>query len=242
MPIMPEKQLEIYHAAFQFLSPLAFDLRGTLTGVMVAAELLSKSDLSAEQRALVEQIARAGRTALPTLGATFDFLRLVGGEQLPHGPVLISLREQLAVIVARAGEAGKRAISLAVSPDVPGTLHCDSYVPRVITALVASALSLQAPDSGQPIGLALDLARPAEDEQVVLRCTVRCPEAGSAGRLAAMDGFLRQPPGEALPDMACGFEFTIARYLVDVIGGQIRLERDAAGGAVRWVYEFAGEK
>jgi len=125
------------------VSMISHDIRGPLSAIVAAVELLEESSLSKEQESYVRTIARATRSTVELL----DDVLSVGRIEAAHGRLERRPFDLPAMLEGLVEEQGLRAkesgltVSLRVAPDVPAQLRGDPVkLSRVLSNLLGNAI------------------------------------------------------------------------------------------------------
>ncbi|HKN11903.1 MAG TPA: response regulator [Candidatus Binatus sp.] len=135
--------LETARMRSEFLASMSHEIRTPLAGIIGTGELLSRSDLTAEQRRLTEIIRSSGELLLTIVNDILDFSKLAAGrvelEKLDFD--LVELTENLIDSFAVAARAKGIELALYVDANVPTGLRGDpSRLRQILNNLVANAI------------------------------------------------------------------------------------------------------
>jgi signal transduction histidine kinase/CheY-like chemotaxis protein len=201
-----------------FLSRVSHELRTPLNAVLGFAELLSLSDLTAEHRAWVTTILKAGRHLLALLNDVLDIARIDGGH--------LSLSVEAVPIDQLLADAVELAAPLASVRDVhlrpPPTRSTSTYVAgdhqrlrQVLLNLLSNAVKYN-----HPGGIVSLTAADTTDDRVRIAVT-------DTGRGISRDGLTKLfAPFERLDAAQTGIEGTglglaLSRQLVESMNGSL---------------------
>jgi PAS domain S-box-containing protein len=125
------------------LAMLGHDIRTPLSAIMNVVRLLEATQPAAQQRALIDILARSSRNLLELINAILEYSQLEAG-RLPLEEKPFSLRGMLDQLAAnfttRAAERGV-GFEVLVAPDVPDALVGDSTkIAQVLMNLAGNAL------------------------------------------------------------------------------------------------------
>jgi len=135
--------LETARLRSEFLASMSHEIRTPLVGIIGTGELLSRSDLTAEQGRLIEIIRSSGELLLTVVNDILDFSKLAAGrvvlEKLDFD--LVELTENLIDSFAVAARAKGIELALYVDANVPTGLRGDpSRLRQILNNLVANAI------------------------------------------------------------------------------------------------------
>ena len=140
---MRDLALETARLRSEFLASMSHEIRTPLVGIIGTGELLSRSDLTREQRRLTEIIRSSGELLLTVVNDILDFSKLTAGrvvlEKLDFD--LVELTENLIDSFAVAARAKGIELALHVDVNLPAGLKGDpSRLRQVLNNLVANAI------------------------------------------------------------------------------------------------------
>jgi two-component system sensor histidine kinase/response regulator len=224
--------LETARLRSDFLASMSHEIRTPLTGIIGTGELLSRSDLTPEQRRLTEIIRSSGELLLTVVNDILDFSKLAAGkfvlEKLDFD--LVELTETL--VDSFAATARAKGIELALHADIqmPTGLRGDqSRLRQILNNLVANAIKFT--ERGEVTVRATRAEETADD--VLVRFEV--VDTGIGIPLAAQDR-LFQPFVQAEGSTSrrfggTGLGLVIAAKLTEQMGGEIGFESEPGKGS-----------
>ncbi len=224
--------LETARLRSDFLASMSHEIRTPLTGIIGTGELLSRSDLTPEQRRLTEIIRSSGELLLTVVNDILDFSKLAAGkfvlEKLDFD--LVELTETL--VDSFAATARSKGIELALHADIhmPTGLRGDqSRLRQILNNLVANAIKFT--ERGEVTVRATRAEETADD--VLVRFEV--VDTGIGIPLAAQ-GRLFQPFVQAEGSTSrrfggTGLGLVIAAKLTEQMGGEIGFESEPGKGS-----------
>jgi two-component system, sensor histidine kinase and response regulator len=224
--------LETARLRSEFLASMSHEIRTPLVGIIGTGELLSRSDLTREQRRLTEIIRSSGELLLTVVNDILDFSKLAAGrvvlEKLDFD--LVELTENLIDSFAVAACAKGIELALHVDVNLPTGLKGDpSRLRQVLNNLVANAIKFT--ERGDVIVRAKRVEDAGDD--VLVRFEI--VDTG-IGIPCEMQGRLFQPFVQAEGSTSrrfggTGLGLVIAAKLVEQMGGEIGFESEPGQGS-----------
>ena len=135
--------LETARLRSEFLASMSHEIRTPLVGIIGTGELLTRSELTAEQRRLTEIIRSSGELLLTVVNDILDFSKLAAGrvvlENLDFD--LVDMTETLIDSFAAAARSKRIELALFVDLNLPCGLRGDQgRLRQVLNNLVANAI------------------------------------------------------------------------------------------------------
>jgi len=227
-------------AKSEFLANMSHELRTPMNAIVGLARLLEEGHLGQRERGYVARMRTAARSLLGMLSDLLDFSRIEAG-QLTLERIPLRIDEILASIAVLNGPgAWAKGVELAfvVDPGVPPLLHGDPVrLEQVLLNLVGNAVKFT--ERGE-IVLSIALLG-AADGQVRLGFEVRDTGIGIAPEVQAgiFEVFSQADSSTVRKYGGAGLGLSIARRLVELAGGVLRLESSlGAGAAFRFELAF----
>jgi signal transduction histidine kinase/HPt (histidine-containing phosphotransfer) domain-containing protein len=223
-------------AKSEFLATMSHEIRTPLNGVIGLTSLLLGTPLTPAQQRYVTGIQASGQALLSLIDDILDFSRIEAG-RLALEVQPLDLRqlvgEVVAVFTAQVHAKGLR-ISAHVDPAVPLALEGDAgRLRQVLTNLVGNAVKFTEHGVVEVRG---DLV--AEGPQgVLLRLSVWDTGIGIAPALQAtlFEPFTQADASTTRRYGGAGLGLTIAKRLVELMGGEIGVESAVGQGSTFWV-------
>lgn len=215
-----------------FLATMSHEIRTPMNGVLGMAELLLDLPLGEQERRFAEIIQASGESLLSLLNDILDYSKIEAGRmELDHQDFDLErvAEDALTLISGRAREK-KLELILDVEPEVSWRVRGDgARLRQVLLNLLGNAVKFT--DQGE-VELVLR-RRAAAPGRVGLELSVRDSGVGIAPsalqRLFAP--FVQADPSVAQRYGGTGLGLAISRRIVELMGGQIRVESTPGGGS-----------
>jgi two-component system sensor histidine kinase/response regulator len=224
--------LETARLRTDFLASMSHEIRTPLTGIIGTGELLSRSDLTPEQRRQTEIIRSSGELLLTVVNDILDFSKLAAGrvelEKLDFD--LVEMTESLVDSFAATARAKGIELALYVDANVPAGLKGDqSRLRQILNNLVANAIKFT--EHGDVTVRANRVEDTAGDVLVrfeVIDTGIGIPLA-ARGRL--FQPFVQAEGSTSRRFGGTGLGLVIAAKLTEQMGGEIGFESEPGKGS-----------
>ncbi|MCD9030346.1 response regulator [Luteimonas sp. Y-2-2-4F] len=229
-------------AKSRFLANMSHEFRTPLNGIVGMSELLSTTPLSAEQRDSAEVIQTSARALQSLVDDVLDLSAIEAGRfnRVDRDFSVRELAKSVQRMLLPGAQAKGLALVVSIPEDVPDLLHGDgNHLRQILVNLMSNAIKFTA--QGR-VSLDVGLDEPREDGEVWLRFAVRDTGIGIPleAQQRIFDAFEQVESGHDRRFGGTGLGTTIAKALVELLGGRIGIESRPGEGANFWfVVPFA---
>ena len=228
------------HAKSEFLANMSHELRTPMNGIIGMLDITLESRLSSDQAEQLETAQRCAYSLLSLLNDILDLSKIEAGKMVLER-VPFSLRAMVEDCVRgqqpKAAQSGN-TLQLEVGPDVPAQVVGDPLrVRQILANLLSNAVKFTERGS---VHVTLD-SRAESERDLRLHLTVRDTGAGiPADKLPYIfDKFTQADGSVSRKYGGTGLGLAITKSLVEMHGGDIRVESEVDKGTTFYVTLYA---
>ena len=212
-------------AKSSFLANMSHEIRTPLNGVIGISEILADTPLTPTQRDYVDTIETSSQLLLSLINDILDFSKIESGMLLisPHSASVRESIYDIASIVAPKAKEQKISVNVDISPDTPARVIIDDHrLRQILMNFMSNAVKFTA-EGGVTLSIqTLDKS----ENSVTLRFGVRDTGIGidKQQQKQIFEPFAQEDNSTTRQFGGTGLGLAISTQLVELMGGQIRLD------------------
>ena len=214
-------------AKSQFLANMSHEIRTPMNGVLGFAELLQRSDLTAEQHRQLALIRESGESMMRLLNDILDISKIEAG-QIAVQNEAVDLRELIGGCVSlHSANAERKGIALTsrIAPDLPPMIESDTLrLRQILLNLIGNAVKFTSHGS-------VRIEAGVEGDTVVLSVTDTGIGIAPAGIAEIFEPFRQADGTTARQFGGTGLGLTISRQLATLLGGTLSVTSEPGHGS-----------
>ncbi len=220
-------------AKSQFLANMSHELRTPMNGVLGMLEVIALDSLSATTKRYVEVARQSGMMLLDLIAGILDFSKIDAGRlELDHQPFSVrGMVEDIADLMTGQARTKQLQLNLEIAPDLPASSIGDPVrLRQILINLVSNAIKFTASGS-----VTIALSRDSRNTALI-RFEVRDTGVGVAAekQTQIFEPFVQADLSSTRRFGGTGLGLTIARQLVELMGGEIGVVSQEGSGATFW--------
>jgi K+-sensing histidine kinase KdpD len=215
---------ELAQLKSDFVSVVSHELRTPLTSIIGSLDTIARPELAPGNDAALSLLnsARSQAGRLRQLIENLLMTSRIDNQALPQHPIDIDVEPFLASVVSEIPDAARYA-SILVTEAVTVRVDPD-HLGRVMINLIQNALKYAA-------GLPFEITVEMRDERVEIGVIDHGPGISSDMKDKVFEPFIQLEPAATRSRSGTGLGLAIVKGLAESMGGRVRLQETAGGGA-----------
>jgi two-component system, sensor histidine kinase RpfC len=230
-----EKAVAASSAKSRFLAVISHEMRTPLNGVIGTSELLQSTRLDDEQRTLAGHLHQSGQALLSLIENVLDISKIEAGKLVTESidfDLYALIETTLSILGSKASEKGL-ALHVQILPQTPYALKGDPHhLRQILLNLIGNAIKFT--ECGE-VKLRIT---PLSEESDLVRIKFSVSDTGigiaHAAQARIFDSFTQADSSTTRRYGGTGLGTTIAKQLVELMGGKIGLISEPGKGSVFW--------
>ena len=223
-------------AKSHFLATMSHEFRTPLNGIVSASTLLASTRLNAEQRESSDILQASAHSLLALVEDVLDISRIEAGKlhRIDSDFSLDNLLHDLELVLMPMALRKSLSFQVQVGQAVPASLNGDhNHLRQILMNLVSNAIKFTQRGS---VAVSVNVVEVGNAGQMTLKFSIRDTGIGIPLKAQAriFDAFEQADQGRARRFGGTGLGTTIAKSLVELMGGSIGMESTEAVGSHFW--------